>query len=122
MSNTLGSFVLPTGTYWANELDWWPYTQTSAYTIPGAIVVEEWPKLSGREIELRDIWATRDDVYAISAALQTGSSLLLTWNGTQYHVLPNGSKPISGGTVIDNLADPDSSTIYNISIKLIEAA
>lgn len=52
MAITLGALVLPSGLVWSDEDAWSPVEQAVAYTLTGALVVEESVKLAGRPITL----------------------------------------------------------------------
>lgn len=81
---TLGGIDLPGDLAWTDEFDWCPVARESAYSLTGALIINESVKLSGRPITLEAkqmdtgwVWVTRDTATLIRALAATPG-----WTGT----------------------------------------
>lgn len=54
---TLGGVTLPDDLQWTDEYAWSPVARASAYSLTGALIVEEATKQAGRPITLGGDWA-----------------------------------------------------------------
>ena len=130
MAITLDTVTLPQGCVWRDEFDWTPVTQATAYSLTGALIVEQAEKQAGRPITLvggkNFTWLTRTEVAALKALLDAGEEMTLTLHDSRtFTVLPAGDEPLTVTPlprVLDSgFANPSSSAWYVLeSLKLIE--
>lgn len=130
MAITLDTVTLPQGCVWSDEFDWTPVTQATAYSLTGALIVEQAEKQAGRPITLvggkNFAWLTRTEVTALKALLDAGDEMTLTLHDSRtFTVLPAGDEPLTVTPlprVLDSgFANPGSSAWYVLeSLKLIE--
>lgn len=133
MAITLGSFALPDGLVWTDELDWQPVSQTLDYSVDGALVVEVWPdRQAGRPITLEGgrsgrtswAWMTRAEVIALKAALDDPAAefTLTLHDGRTFTVIPrrDGEGPLSA-TALPVVGDRGPANPGNDHEYVIEA-
>jgi len=123
MAITLDALTLPNDLIWSDEFDWSPIQQTESYTLTGALVVESGKMLAGRPITLagdeKSAWATRAQVNALYALLDTDPTMLLTLHdGRTFNVkFKHAGQPVQAKPVID-YNNPDDSDWYTLTLKL----
>ena len=124
MPLTLATLTLPDDLLWADEYDWTAVAQETAYTLGGALVVQEGLRLAGRTITLQGGpehgWATRAQVEALRAlAEQPNLPRTLTLaDGRQFTV--RFRRPSMRAVPILPYAVPESGDRYELSIFLME--
>lgn len=85
---TLDSITLPDDLIWSDEFGWTAVRQATAYSLTGALIVDEAARLAGRPITLTDGWASRALVEQLYALIQQPAQThTLTINGTAYSVI-----------------------------------
>lgn len=99
MAITLDTVTLPQGCVWRDEFDWTPVMQATAYSLTGALIVEQAEKQAGRPITLvggKDFaWLTRTEVAALKTLLDAGEAMTLTLHDARtFTVLPAGEEPL----------------------------
>jgi len=115
----LGGLALPPGLHCADEFAWSPVLQTTATTLSGAAVVEEWPRAAGRTITLEGgrrngqtwTWLTRGEFIALEAA---GQAAGVVWtlslpDARSFRVTPRRDGP--GGAWIEGYPMPAFSDV-----------
>lgn len=130
MSITLSTLTLPQGLRWADEFDWTPVTQTTTYSLTGALIVVPAEKQAGRPITLvggkEYVWMTRTAVANLKALLDAGEKMILTLHDNRtFTVLPAGDEPlkVTPMPIVKDSgpADPSSSARYVLdTLSLIE--
>ena len=130
MAITLGAVTLPQGLRWADEFDWTPVTQTTAYSLTGALIVEQSEKQAGRPITLvggpRWAWLTRAEVAVLKTLLDAGEEMTLTLHDARtFTVLPGGDEPLKVSPLPrvkdSGFANPSSGAYYVLdTLTLIE--
>ena len=130
MSITLSTVTLPQGLRWADEFDWTPVTQTTSYSLTGALIVEQAEKQAGRPITLVGgkewAWLTRAEVASLKALLDAGDALTLTLHDNRtFAVRPAGDTPlkVTALPIVKDSgpANPSSSARYVLdTLTLIE--
>lgn len=81
---TLDGVQLPDGLVWADETAWTPVVQSVAYTLSGAVVVEETTKQTGRPITLEGgrsgrtswAWMPRSNMLSLRSLLNAPEQTL----------------------------------------------
>lgn len=138
MAITLGSFVLPDGLVWTDELNWTPVVQSNAYSLTGALIVQRATRLAGRPITLsgqksgdtHTAWMSRADILSLQSLVEgltvDAPGTLTLHDGRSFSVIANidGNPPLSAellpavGSFIP--ANPDSDSLYSLTaIRLI---
>ena len=130
MSIYLNNIQLPNGLRFSVEFDWTPVTQATAYSLTGALIVEQAEKQAGRPITLvggKDFaWLTRTEVAALKALLDAGEEMTLTLHDNRtFTVLPAGDEPLTVRALPvvkdSGPANPSSGARYILeTLKLIE--
>lgn len=134
MAITLGTYGLPDGLVWEDELAWSPLVQSSDYGLDGALILEESTRQAGRPITLRGslelAWMDRESLLALKAALEAeAAELTLTLHDKTTHLVTGrhdgNAGPIEAYPVPVlkeyGYADPDKDTLYWISrVRLLE--
>lgn len=130
MAITLGALTLPQGLRWADEFTWSPVSQSTEYSLTGALLVEQAEKQAGRPITLiggKDFaWLTRAQLVDLKALLDTRAERVLTLHdGRSFTVLPANEDPLAVSplpVVLDSgFANPGDDAWYVLdSLKLIE--
>lgn len=128
MAVTLAGIEIPADIQWIDEFSGFGVGQTITPTLTGALVVEEVAQPAGRKITLRSngaAWVTRDTVEQLAALAATpldGTTLTLSWHGTDYDVVFDRSSGdgFSATEVIRLAASIQGATHpYDITINLI---
>lgn len=83
---------LPDALDWVDELSWQQVTQSTSYTLTGALLVESAARLTGRRIELagdeQRAWLDRAALLQLRAWTQIpGARMSLLLRGDTYHVI-----------------------------------
>ena len=130
MAITLGALTLPQGLRWADEFAWSPVSQSTEYSLTGALLVEQAEKQAGRPITLiggKDFaWLTRAQLVDLKALLDTRAEMVLTLHdGRSFTVLPANADHLAVNplpVVRDSgFANPGDDAWYVLdSLKLIE--
>lgn len=130
MAITLNEVPIPQGCRWADEFTWSPLTQTTEYSLTGALIVHQAEKQAGRPITLvggKDFaWLTRSEVASLKALLDAGEEMTLTLHDSRaFTVLPAGDEPLTVSPLPivkdSGAADPSSDARYVLeTLKLIE--
>lgn len=130
MAITLGALTLPQGLRWADEFTWVPVSQSTEYSLTGALLVEQAEKQAGRPITLiggKDFaWLTRAQLVDLKALLDTRAERVLTLHdGRSFTVLPANEDPLAVSplpVVLDSgFANPGDDAWYVLdSLKFIE--
>lgn len=128
LTDGAATVTLRDDTEWTDEFGWQPLVQSAAYTLTGALVVEEAPMLAGRPITLAGsddrAWVAYADLQQLQTwALTPGLALTLTLRGSARQVrfdLRNGS-PIAAQQVmwVDNPPAADAWFAIN-ALKFFE--
>jgi len=126
MDITLQGVTLPADLFWIDEFSWTPVEQATAYTLGGALIVEEQTKQAGRSITLASPsdggWVTRAQVKAVYALAQnpsTGLALQLA-DGRNLTVVFNHDGQAVRAVPVAPVAPPTDGDFYTITIRLIE--
>lgn len=130
MALTLDTVTLPPGCVWQDEFDWTPVSQATAYSLTGALLVEQSEKQAGRPITLvggKDFaWLTRAEVEALKTLLNAGAAMTLTLHDARpFTVLPAGEEPLKVSLLPrvkdSGPANPSSGAYYVLdTLTLIE--
>lgn len=122
---TLAGIELPDDLDWEDEFGWEPVGQLITPTLSGAIVVEEAVQSEGRPITLRsdgEAWVRRSTVLELQALAAVPSlRMQLHLNGRIFTVI--WRRESGGGFEAKQLyriADPDTQTPYEITLRLLE--
>lgn len=121
---TLATLTLPDDLIWTDEWDWTAVAQETAYSLGGALMVQEGLRLAGRIITLEGgpehAWATRAQVEALRAlAEQPNLPRTLTLaDGRVFTV--RFRRPSMRAVPILPYAVPASGDRYELSIFLME--
>ncbi|BBG85353.1 hypothetical protein AHGSH82_024980 [Aeromonas hydrophila] len=122
---TLAGIELPDDLDWEDEFGWEPVGQVITPTLSGAIVVEEAVQSEGRPITLRsdgEAWVRRSIVLELQALAAVPSlRMQLHLNGRIFTVI--WRRESGGGFEAKQLyriADPDTQTPYEITLRLLE--
>lgn len=88
----LDNISLPPDLWWSDEIDWTPVAQNAAFSLDGALVVEESLKRAGRPITLRGhsqrAWVPRETVLALqNMAAEPDRQMLLQIHDQQFIVI-----------------------------------
>lgn len=118
--STLEGITLPEDLSWQDQYLWSEHTRGLTYLVTGAALIEESQKLAGRPITLTGAWASKTQVEALKALEDTVADMTLVFNGTSYTVRWRGDNPIEASTVIPGLADPNASSQYFLTLRMIE--
>lgn len=130
-ANTGGTplvLALPDDLLWANEFDWHPVTQSTNYTLTGALVVEAATKQAGRPIALEGdeshAWVSRADLVTLKSwASQAGQTLTLSGlrGVSRSVVFDHQAGAIDAAPVVD-FNDPDDGgpMYYEIKLRFLE--
>lgn len=86
MAITLGAITLPAGLAWSDEFGWAARTQSTEYSLTGALIVEQAVRQAGRPITLigqssgndHTAWITRANLLLLQTQLAAGTSATLT--------------------------------------------
>lgn len=123
---TLDALTLPDDLSWADEYAWLPIVQTSEFSLTGALIVEEATRQAGRPMTLQTpeggAWTTRATVNLLRATLTANTSMTLTLHDARnFNVRWRHSEtPLESSPVLEGLADPEDSSIYNLTLRFIE--
>ena len=130
MALTLDTVTLPPGCVWRDEFTWTPVTQATAYSLTGALLVEQAEKQAGRPITLvggKDFaWLTRAEVASLKALLDAREEMTLTLHDARtFTVLPAGDAPLTVSPLPrvkdSGPANPSAGAWYVLeSLQLIE--
>lgn len=122
---TLAGIELPDDLDWEDEFGWEPVGQVITPTLSGAIIVEETVQSEGRPITLRsdgEAWVRRSTVLELQAlAAVPLARMPLHLNGRIFTV--TWRRESGGGLEAKQLyriADPDTQTPYEITLRLLE--
>lgn len=121
---TLNSIELP-DLLWTDEYAWNPVVGDIAYTVSGALIVEESVMQSGRPITLASTesggWTTKAVVDALrQLSLATGNTLALNLHGTTRTVIWKRSGNSVEAEPVVAYSDPSPDTRYRITLRLLE--
>lgn len=133
LSNGPTTLTLPGNLLWVDELAWDARLQTTAHSLTGAVIVEEWAMVGGRPITyqggLNWVRLSRADLQALLALGATSTPLTLTHHDARtFRVLPRREAgqawvksspwPVVGDS---GPADPSSAAWYVLDeLRLIE--
>ena len=121
---TLATLTLPEDLLWTDEYDWTAVAQETAYSLGGALMVQEGLRLAGRTITLEGgaehAWATRAQVEALRAlAEQPNLPRTLTLaDGRVFTV--RFRRPAMRAVPVLAYALPVAGDVYELSIFLME--
>ncbi|MCP5197307.1 MAG: hypothetical protein H6974_11050 [Gammaproteobacteria bacterium] len=116
---SLGSLTLPVDPVWVDEFgeESSPVVQTVDYSLSGAEIIQEAVKLAGIPITLDLAWLTRAEMLALKALADVAN--------TQYTLtIPQGvytvafRRPPYKVQSIREVADPDSTDLYQVTVNL----
>jgi hypothetical protein len=126
MTITLDALTLPEDLSWSDEYSWSPVVQSAEFSLTGALIIEEATRQAGRPLTLQSpdggAWTSRTTVDALRAKLSANTSMSLTLHdGRQFTVRWRHSEtPLEAAPVLEGLADPDSGTLYNLTLRFME--
>lgn len=119
----LAGVQLPDNLYWSDEFQWSAAAQTRAYSLTGALLLEEAPRQAGRPITLEGMWVERTTVEAVQALADApGSDRLLTLpDGRQFSVrFRHDGGPAVDARPLHPVATPAPDTLYSLTLRLLE--
>lgn len=90
--------TLPDGLRWRDEFDWSPIAQSRAYSLSGALIVEEAARQAGQPMTLLGglnfAWLTRQALLALHTALAAeGAAQIELHDGRRFSVIPDRADP-----------------------------
>jgi hypothetical protein len=121
---------LPDGLRWEDEFSWTAVTQQTAYTLTGALVVEQGTRQAGRPLTLaggrRFAWMGRADVATVQALFDSPPDdiRLTLHDDREFQVIPDGAggalevEPlpvVSAGGQESGYADPPDTAKYVVN-------
>lgn len=122
----LDGVAIPDDLIWVDEFEWTPVSQSEAYSLSGALIVETAVKLAGRPITLAGSqdygWASRLTVKQLVAKAETpGYQMLLELkDGQTFSVIyRRDGAPVQAAPVVDYNAMADDDP-YIIKLQLLE--
>lgn len=137
MAITLGAVALPSGLAWSDEFAWTPVSQSTEYSLTGALIIQESTRQAGRPITLigqssgsdHTAWIRRADLLTLQTALDVpGATFTLTLHDARtFRVIPrqDGNNALEAEplpvTASFLPANPGSSDWYVLkALRLIE--
>ncbi|ADE14182.1 conserved hypothetical protein [Nitrosococcus halophilus Nc 4] len=126
MAITLDAITLPEDLSWTDEYSWSPVVQNSEFTLTGALILEEGTQQAGRPITLQSpaggAWTTRATAEALRAKLLANNDMTLTLHDGRAFTVRwrHGDTPLEAAPVLEGLADPDTDTLYDLTLRLLE--
>lgn len=127
MAIILDGIDLPIDLIWKDEYGWSNVTQSVKKALTGALIIQEASQAKGRKFSLvggQDAaWVTRTTLDALMLKANTPDlQMSLNFHGDIYNVMFSRSGNTSPvvPTEIYELADPDDTHVYGITLKLME--
>lgn len=128
---TLDAIRLPDGLRWSDEFDWSPVAQETAFSLTGALLVQEAAKQAGRPMTLLGgssgthfyAWMPRSDVLALRTLLDQPSTTrtLTLHDGRRFTVIPRRDQgsPLSVAplAIIDEVGPADPTTVWRYTLN-----
>jgi len=121
--------TLPEALIWSDELAWSPVTQSAAYSIEGALVIDRMVRQAGRPITLTGsasrAWVERGALRQLQAwaAQETEAVFVLILRGTAYRVIFDLSQDggaVTGEPVMAWDTPADGDEYFNVKLKFLE--
>lgn len=116
---------LPDALDWADELGWPAVTQSTTYTLTGALIVESAAKQTGRRIELagdeQRAWLPRSVLMQLREwAAIAGARMTLLLRGTTYTVIWDHEAGAIEARPVMFFEEPEPEDHYVVTLRFIQ--